>query len=207
MAEQRSYDQYCPIAYALDLVGDRWTLLILRDLAVHGPRRFGELRRGLVGIPPNLLSARLQLLVAEGILDHDTSNPARPEYLLTEQGRAIQPVLAALVRFGTPRLELDTDDRLPPVNAVHMMLLSHARRPRNTETASYEVVVDGELFHIGLDDQPTGLPRGRVVTDAHTLLALRRGVLRLADAVAGGRIVVDGPADLLDGFVEQYGLG
>ena len=69
------------------------------------------------------------------------------------------------------------------------------------------MVVDGELFHIGLDDQPTGLPRGRVVTDAHTLLALRRGVLRLADAVAGGRIVVDGPADLLDGFVEQYGLG
>lgn len=206
MAEQRSYDQYCPIAYALDLVGDRWTLLILRDLVVHGPRRFGELRRGLVGIPPNLLSARLQLLVAEGFLVHDTANPARPEYVLTDHGRSIQPVLAALVRFGTPRLELDTDDRLPPVNAVHTMLLSHSRRPKNAEVASYEVVVDGELFHIGLDDQPAGLPRGRVITDAHTLLAIRRGVVRLADAHASGRVLVDGPEDLLAGFADQYGL-
>ena len=206
MAEQRSYDQYCPIAQSLDLVGDRWTLLILRDLVLFGPRRFGELRRGLPGIPPNLLSSRLQLLVAQGLLVHDTSSPARPEYRLTPRGEEIRPVLAALVRFGTPYLDLGQVDRLTPVNAVHGMLLSYARRPRTSEQASYEVVVDGELFHIGLDDSPVGLPRGRVTTDARTLVALRRDLLRIADAEESGHLRVEGPADLLDGFAEQYGL-
>jgi len=207
MAEQRSYDQYCPIARSLDLVGDRWTLLILRDLVLHGPRRFGELRRGLPGIPPNLLSGRLQLLVAEGLLVHDTSSPARPEYRLTARGEEIQPVLAALVRFGTPLLDLDRVDQFEPRNAVHGMLLSYTRRPRTAEAASYEVVVDGELFHMGLDATPTGLPRGRVTTDARTLVATRRDLLRVADAEQSGRLRVDGPADLLAGFAEQYALG
>ena len=93
----RSYGQFCALARALDVVGDRWTLLIIRELAAR-PCRFGDLTDGLPGIAPNLLADRLRLLAAEGVVAHD----ATATYQLTERGRGLGSALKALVRWGIP---------------------------------------------------------------------------------------------------------
>lgn len=112
--DRRSYDQFCPIARALDLVGDRWTLLILRDVSLHGPRRFADLRDGLEGIPPTLLSGRLKNLVETGILQR-TAGPGRSvTYSFTARGREVRPVLAALRDFGSPLMPAGWEKKMPP---------------------------------------------------------------------------------------------
>ena len=93
----RSYGQFCALARALDVVGDRWTLLIIRELAAR-PCRFRDLTDGLPGIAPNLLADRLRLLAAEGVVAHD----ATATYRLTERGRGLGSALKALVRWGIP---------------------------------------------------------------------------------------------------------
>jgi len=112
--DRKSYDQFCPIARALDLVGDRWTLLILRDVSLFGPRRFADLRTGLDGIPPTLLSRRMKALVEEGFLER-TAGPGRSvTYDFTPRGREIRPVLAALRDFGSPLMPKGWEKRVPP---------------------------------------------------------------------------------------------
>ena len=92
----------CPIARALNVVGERWTLLILRDLTVHGPRRFQDLQLSLAGASPNTLSQRLKRLEAAGVVERRfyDQHPPRAEYVLTDKGRALGPVLQALRAWG-----------------------------------------------------------------------------------------------------------
>jgi len=96
------YGQSCPVARALDIVGERWSLLILRDLNRKGALRFQELEQGLAGLAPNTLSARLKLLEAEGVVATRLyeQHPPRYEYYLTEKGKALAPVLKALYAWG-----------------------------------------------------------------------------------------------------------
>src|SRR3954470_2071105 len=96
-AADRTYGQYCPIAAGLDLIGDRWTLLICRELSI-GDRRFTDLRTALTGIAPNLLSERLRALSAAGLVTCAELPPpaARSVYRLTEAGRGVLPVLRSL---------------------------------------------------------------------------------------------------------------
>ena len=98
----RSYGQYCSIAKALDVVGDRWTLLIVRELIQQGPCRFTDLQNGLPGIATNLLTERLRDLEAAGLLWREPAPPpvATTLYHLTDTGRELEPVLTALGRFG-----------------------------------------------------------------------------------------------------------
>jgi DNA-binding HxlR family transcriptional regulator len=110
------YGQYCPIAMAVEILGDRWTLLIVRDL-MSGTRRFNDLERGLPGISRALLAARLRRLQGEGIIDKRALGRGRvTEYSLTPAGRALQPVIFSLMEwgahwaFGAPR-----PDQLDPV--------------------------------------------------------------------------------------------
>ena len=111
--DRKSYDLFCPIARALDLIGDRWTLLILRDVSLFGPRRFSELRANLQGVPPTLLSTRLKTLVDEGILERSEENHA-VTYGFTDRGREIRPVLAALRDFGAPLMPRGWEQKVPP---------------------------------------------------------------------------------------------
>ena len=92
----------CPIARALDIVGEKWSLLILRDLFRKGPLRFQGVAEGLPGIAPNTLSARLKLLETQGVIETRLyeNHPPRYEYLLTEKGRSLAPVLKALYKWG-----------------------------------------------------------------------------------------------------------
>jgi DNA-binding HxlR family transcriptional regulator len=98
----RSYGQYCSVARGLDVVGDRWTLLIVRELLLQGPCRFTDLKNGLPGIATNLLSVRLKELEDAGLVSRDDAPPpvATALYTLTEDGRALEPVLKALGLWG-----------------------------------------------------------------------------------------------------------
>ena len=95
-------DRYCPIARSLDIVGDRWTLLMLRDLVLDGPRKFQDFEQSLAGISPNTLSARLKTLEENGIVERRfySDHPPRAEYVLTDKGVELRPVLRALKAWG-----------------------------------------------------------------------------------------------------------
>ena len=96
------YDMRCPIARTLDIVGERWTILILRDLVTGGPRKFQDFERSLDGISPNTLSARLKRLEEAGIVERRfyEQHPPRAEYMLTEKGVELRPVLTTLFDWG-----------------------------------------------------------------------------------------------------------
>lgn len=106
----RTYGQYCSIARALDVVGDRWTLLIVRELLLQAPCRFTDLKRGLPGVATNLLSTRLKELEEAGLVSRGDAPPpvATALYDLTDDGRALQPVLRSLGLWG---LRLMEDER------------------------------------------------------------------------------------------------
>jgi DNA-binding HxlR family transcriptional regulator len=97
-----NYDMRCPVARTLDIIGESWTILILRDLVVSGPRRFQDFERSLSGISPNTLSARLKRLEENGIVERRfyEQHPPRAEYVLTEKGGELRPVLRALLDWG-----------------------------------------------------------------------------------------------------------
>jgi DNA-binding HxlR family transcriptional regulator len=96
------YDMRCPIARTLDVIGERWTMLILRDLVVSGPRKFQDFERSLAGISPNTLSTRLKRLEEAGIVERRfyEQHPPRAEYVLTDKGNELRPVLKALLDWG-----------------------------------------------------------------------------------------------------------
>ncbi|MBO6520461.1 MAG: helix-turn-helix transcriptional regulator [Rhodospirillales bacterium] len=93
---------HCPVARTLDIIGERWTLLILRDMFLFGPRKFQDLQDSLQGIAPNTLSTRIKTLEAKGIIERRlyTEHPPRAEYRLTRKGLALAPALKALKAWG-----------------------------------------------------------------------------------------------------------
>lgn len=97
----KRYGQHCPVAKSLDLVGERWTLLIVRDL-LRGPARFQDLRAQLSGIPPKLLAERLRRLERQGLVARElySRRPPRASYTLTDRGRGLGVVVAALATWG-----------------------------------------------------------------------------------------------------------
>ncbi len=96
----------CPIAGALDLVGDKWTLVVVRDLLLLGKHQYGELAASAEGIPSNVLADRLSRLLAAGLVEKAryTDRPPRYRYVLTEKGRQLAPVLGALADWGERHL-------------------------------------------------------------------------------------------------------
>ena len=100
---QKPFKQFCPVARASDVVGDRWTLLILRDLFLHKRRRFQDLQESLAGVAPNTLSARLKSLESHGVLARElySEHPPRLEYVLTDKGKQLGPIVKALREWGS----------------------------------------------------------------------------------------------------------
>jgi DNA-binding HxlR family transcriptional regulator len=105
----KTYSQYCATARALDLVGDRWVLLIVRELLTQGPSRFTDLRAGLPGIATNLLTARLAEMAENGLIARVEAPPpvATGLYQLTERGLRLRPVIEALTEWGLPTMYLE----------------------------------------------------------------------------------------------------
>ncbi len=96
------YDPACPVARTLDVIGERWTVLILRELFLHGARRFKDFREALGAIPPNTLSTRLKSLEADAVIERETysDHPPRMAYRLTAKGRELGPILLAMKSWG-----------------------------------------------------------------------------------------------------------
>src|SRR6478672_12778602 len=107
MAAPVSYQTFCPVGAALNVVGERWALLIVRDLFL-GPRRYSELQKGLGGIPTDILAARLRTLREQGIVRQVGKGRAE-RYELTDSGEELRPVLAALAGWGADRVRLPHD--------------------------------------------------------------------------------------------------
>jgi DNA-binding HxlR family transcriptional regulator len=204
----RSYSQYCPVAVALDAIGDRWTLLILREL-VLGDQRFTDLRSALTGIAPNLLSARLAELVEMGLVAKAELPPpaARSVYRLTERGQDVRPVLGALARFGVADMPPAPDDPpMRPVGALLSLLASwYVPAEGATAPSPVRVVVDGEAFDLALGARAErvvpgpGTPAPELVVEATAadLLAARQGRAPL-------RARFDGPAGAEDAFLRAF---
>jgi DNA-binding HxlR family transcriptional regulator len=127
---ERTYGQYCPIAAGLDLIGDRWTLLLLRELSM-GDRRFTDLRASLPGIAPNLLTERLRSLQTIGLITSVELPPpaARSVYRLTEEGKRVEPVLRSMARFGANYLSGEPDGTIDAKRAAYALLAPWRRRP------------------------------------------------------------------------------
>jgi DNA-binding HxlR family transcriptional regulator len=98
-----NYNLKCPVARTLDIIGERWTILILRDLFLEGPRKFQDFEHSLARISPTTLSARLKKLEEHGIVARKfyAEHPPRAEYVLTERGRSLGPLMKMLLEWGT----------------------------------------------------------------------------------------------------------
>lgn len=112
MISERSYNQFCGVARALDLIGERWALLVVRELAL-GPKRFTDLRQGLPGIATNVLSVRLRQLERDGVVTRRLLPPPAPAqiYQLTELGRELVPIMLALGRWGAGTMGARSPDQ------------------------------------------------------------------------------------------------
>lgn len=203
----RAYQLLCPVARALDHLGDRWTLLILRDLHA-GPARFSDLEAGLPGIAANLLSPRLRELQADGLIRRSQTEHGIPVYELTDFGRETQPLLFELgkigARFGEP-----TDHRDPAhLRSLAPGLVGVLRAADDSEVdATIELRVDDQPFEIELRN---GEPSVRYRRAVHPDLTLSTSYRFLLDVMAGdvdletdlstGVEVVSGDARLAQGF-------
>jgi DNA-binding HxlR family transcriptional regulator/putative sterol carrier protein len=204
---KRTYDQYCGLAHALDLVGERWTLLIVRELLM-GPKRYTDLRAGLPGIASNLLAERLAQLEATGLVRRQRVAPPVPAtlYHLTERGRALDTAIVELGRWGG--LALGAPEPGRDFRASSFALGMRATfRPRMAAAldAEYEFHIGEETFsfHVGDGEararQGTATePRLVLEADAETFLALLSGQLTSARALAGGGARLVGPRRELD---------
>ncbi|KPC87687.1 winged helix-turn-helix transcriptional regulator [Streptomyces coelicoflavus] len=206
---RRSYDQYCSAARALDAVGDRWTLLIVREL-LAGPRRYTDLHADLPGVSTDVLASRLKDMERDGLTTRRRLPPPGAAYVyeLTARGRDLLPVLEALGAWGAGEL-----GERRPTDAVRAhwfaLPLLRALRAAGAAEGLVEVRLEEGDFHLYADgpaggaggpvygDGPApGEPDARLVLDAVTCAALGRGETGLRDAVRDGRVEVtgDGPA-------------
>ena len=148
----KHYDQYCPIARSLDVLGERWTLLVVREL-MYGPKRYTDLAAELPGIGTNILAARLRDLEAHGIVSKRKlpAPAASTVYELTEYGAELEEVVYALARWGARTLgPPGPDDELYPewgVNACSALFSPEAARGL---TETYVLRVDGDVFSVRL---------------------------------------------------------
>jgi DNA-binding HxlR family transcriptional regulator/putative sterol carrier protein len=200
MSEHR-YQQFCALARTLDVAGDRWTLLIVRELA-PGPRRFTDLIDGLPGIPRNLLTQRLRGLEREGIVVRRKLPPpaARQVYELTEDGRDLAAAMAPLIAWGTRRLgerkSAETFRARWP--AVGMAGLADREAAKGV-SETYQFLVGDSAFHFTVDDGSIELHDGRardpavvLSTDEKTWVRLVSGRIRYSAASDTGALSVTG---------------
>jgi DNA-binding HxlR family transcriptional regulator len=200
----RSYGDQCGVARSLDVVGERWALLIVRELLL-GPKRFNDLLAGLPGASPNVISQRLRELSGAGVIrQRDLGPPARVRvYELTDWGRELEPVILHLGQWGTqaPLPEgagwgLDS-----------LLLALQATADPAVVNGRYEmrigpdiVTVDGTSGAVRLRRGTADRPQATLTTDADTLHDVTLGMRSIADAVKSGDLRLDGDPGAVTGL-------
>ena len=195
------YHQYCGLARALDVAGDRWTLLIVREL-MPGPRRFTDLIDGLPGISRKLLTERLRALERDGVIAREELPPpaARQVYDLTDDGRDLAESMVPLVAWGARRL----GERKPAESfrarwAALAMATFADRDAAKGVKETYQYLVGESAFHFVVDDGTIQLREGRasdpdvvLTTDDDTFADIASGKTTGSEATASGKMTVTG---------------
>ncbi|TDE08745.1 winged helix-turn-helix transcriptional regulator [Jiangella asiatica] len=211
----RTYGEGCPIALSLDLVGERWALLVVRELRL-GPRRYRDLQDALPGITPAVLSRRLKELEGSGVLRrHQLPPPAAAwVYELTAWGAELEPVFQALARWGvrSPVVPLAGEVSADSVMlGLRTFFGSRYDDERAAWSATYEIWLDRDPYRLRVDDGrlvelarggANGGPDVIVRTTKATWQAVLDRSEPLADAVAAGRLDVTGDLGLLQRLID-----
>jgi DNA-binding HxlR family transcriptional regulator len=205
---RRRYGQFCPLAKALDVLGERWTLLVVREL-LAGPKRYTDLRTGLPGLATDLLATRLRELQQAGVVDRREVPPPTPAtvYELTERGQALRSVIHEISRWGRPLLLEPADDRLP--DSALLLGLEVAFYPDAAAglDETFDIEVDGKQAAVRVHDGTVDITPGsasehaavRIVTD-------RQGFIDLARGHLGDRVHIEGDADALARLQRAFSL-
>lgn len=189
MTTLRTYTQNCGLAAALDVIGERWTLLIIRAL-LAGPARFGEIRAQLPGIGSNLLSERLKSLARRGVLEK--RNGAQGRYALTERGEALRPVAQLLARWGRAFLPVSGGAYHPRWTMFNIEAAFMPERAQGID-AVIGVSVAGETFHLIIRHQTCRAVAGPAVAPD---VSIRAGGPQLLGE--GARLQIRGDAAVFD---------
>jgi DNA-binding HxlR family transcriptional regulator len=210
----RQYNQDCPIAVGLDILGERWTLLILREL-LGGARRYSDLRAELPGIATNLLAARIRELEAAGIIERAELPPpaSRTVYELTDRGwQQIPPILQGFARFGLN--QLTASDAAVPTRPLTgflagiLMVFDSARAAGLSGT--YHVFVDDRSFRFAVRDghlaEARGEPQVTLTASASDLVTWRVSSDPRARSAAAARIDVEGGRRAVARFCDLFAL-
>ena len=209
--QSRSYNQFCALAAGLDVIGERWNLLIIREL-LPGPRRFKDLVDGLPGISTNLLSERLKELEQHGVLCRRVLPPpsGAAVYALTPAGEALEPAVLELGKWGSRWLPPSLEGIHPPsVGAISLALKAffHPEAARGVQ-ATYGLCFGTESLQVHVSDGRLDVqqgeasqPRAVFYTDMPSFLGLFTGQLQPDEALAAGLVRVEGnPDDLREFF-------
>jgi DNA-binding HxlR family transcriptional regulator len=214
VATGRTYGEACAAAHALDLVGERWALLVVRELLL-GPKRFTDLRAGLPGVSPNVLAQRLGGLESAGIVRRRKLPPpaASRVYELTEWGMELESVIVWLGRWGV-RSPLRPCDAGMSVDAL-VLSFRTMFDPRAAEglKASYELRLGEDVFRALVDDGRFEIQRGSadrpeatIETDPGTLAALVYDDRELAEVVRSGDLKLEGERTAVERFLRLFPL-
>ncbi|HEY3325778.1 MAG TPA: helix-turn-helix domain-containing protein [Novimethylophilus sp.] len=204
----RSYNQFCALAKALDIVGERWTLLIAREL-LSGPKRFKDLHDALPGIGTNLLSARLKEMEQHGLVVRGKLPPpaASAVYELTDRGRGLGSVVGELVKWGFSLLGIpEPDEFFRPRWAMQALLVTFDPDAAKEVSETYEFRIDDETFHLRVSDGkaegllgPASRPDLVVVATRLEFLTLGFGENQRDYAVEKG-LIKQGSVEMLERF-------
>jgi len=212
-ASTRRYGQYCPVAKSLDVLGERWTLLVVRNLMM-GPQRYTDLREALPGLATDLLTARLRTLEGAGYVERrQLPRPASVMvYQLTPAGQRIAVVVLELGRIGLARLGSPAHDDLVTSDAL-VLSLRPSFRPDVAGEAdeTYRLELDGESYvvnvHPGRAETGRGIapdPQLTLTTTSRTFAALISGAIDAKAALSAGDIRIDGSRRALDRFLAIF---
>jgi DNA-binding HxlR family transcriptional regulator/putative sterol carrier protein len=212
-ASPRRYGQYCPVATSLDVLGERWTLLIVRNLMM-GPQRYTDLRQALPGVATDLLTARLRTLEEAGYVERRRlPRPASVMvYQLTPAGQRIAVVVLELGRIGLARLGPPADDDLVTSDALVLSLRPSFRPEVAGEVEeSYQLELDGESYvvnvHPGWAETGRGIASGPELTLTATtqaFAALISGAVDAKAALSAGDVSIEGPRRALGRFLAIF---
>ncbi len=212
----RSYNQYCGLSYALDIIGERWTMLIVREL-MAGPRRFKDLMDGLPGVSTNLLSERLKNLEQEGILIRRTLPPPAGStvYALTELGLSLENSLLELGRWGSQFVPPSPEGVAVLHAGSYALTLKTFFRPEATQGMhqTFSLHIDDEILQVRIDDGEMEVEQGEardadasLYTSVQVYLGLLTGNIPAEDALAAGLMHIVGDVDAMHRFLSIYAL-
>ena len=210
----RSYGQWCPLAKALEVVGERWSLLVVREL-LDGPRRYTDLLDGIPGISTDVLAARLKNLEDGGVLERRKLPPPASSqvYELTERGRALTPSIGALATWGMQLLGERPEDETfrPHWLAIGLRALMRPDAAQNVSLDIDFALGDAGVIRIRIDGgtlvsvpDPEAEPDLVVRADIGTLAGLAGGSVRPRDALADGRLQLDGARDAIRAYSQLF---